>query len=116
MPNKLYFCLKSLSWDGELQRCSPYKKRVTARRKIICCLDCFSSYFLHYIIKTIPSSSDAPIPVFTNRSDTDTFYTKMGDTDPIPILIHIIVYKKYTACYIIIRSLAQKFWDTVTPF
>ena len=30
--------------------------------------------------------SDAPIPVFTNRSDTDTFYTEMADTDPIPIL------------------------------
>ena len=31
-------------------------------------------------------NSDAPIPVFTNRSDTDTFYTEMADTDPIPIL------------------------------
>ena len=38
------------------------------------------------IIKLQTISSDASIPVFTNRSNTDTFYTEMADTDPIPIL------------------------------
>ena len=39
------------------------------------------------IIKLQTISSDASIPVFTNRSNTDTFYTEMADTDPIPIPI-----------------------------
>ena len=31
----------------------------------------------------IEAGSDAPIPFFTNRSDTNTFHTEMADTDPI---------------------------------
>ena len=49
--------------------------------------------------------SDKPIPVFTNRSDTDTFHTEVVDTDLILILgayhylpeIHSMLHLNYKA-------------------
>ena len=48
----------------------------------------------------LPIISDAPIPVFFNRSDTDTFYTEMADTDPILGAYHCL-----QACYIFFYEL-----------
>ena len=40
----------------------------------------------NFLSKEVDDSSDAPIPVSTDRSDIDISQVEMADTDPIPIL------------------------------